>query len=118
MQDVWVALLVAEVQSLIIFVRNLMLFNRIREPVNAPRMVSLATSLTSGAGFWVALNSVHRPVWFQFASGLLSTASFFTSMLLMVNDSFRLPTRQQGISLFLYASTDTFFLLQTRLIFA
>ena len=113
----WGALGTALLTATVVFVRRVLVFDKWGSL--APAQVgSYALSLLSGATFWVSVNAVRGAAALQFAAGCVSTSLGWSVMVLLVNGTLRLPTRQQWLSLVFYLLTELAVLLQVRLLLA
>lgn len=111
------ALLLSLGASLIILLRSILVLNL--WPPSALQLVTgVAISFASGTLFWVSIAAVKRPLLMQVTASAVGTGLHWTRLTLVVNDSLRLPTRQQWTSLAFYLVTDLSFMLQARLLLA
>ena len=113
----WAALGFSLLTSTIVFVRRLLVFNKWGRR-SITQAASYPLSLLSGATFWVSVRAVRGTAALQFAAGAVSTTLSWCVMVLLVNDTPRIPTRQQWLSLVFYLLTELSILLQVRLILA
>lgn len=78
--------------------------------------VGYVCALMAGALFWVTVNSVQESIGIQFLAGSFATTLSWVMNVLLVNEGFVYPSRQQMISLVFHLVTEASILLQVRLI--
>ena len=114
----WVALGLSQLTALVIFGKRILVLNRWKMPPSQLQISALLVSLLSGALYWVSLNSVNSQIWIQVPIGIWSTVMSWAVYVVLVNDDFYLPSKQQLASLVFYLITETLIILQTRLLFS
>ena len=112
----WIAFGISEVAMLFIFSRRVLVQNRFCWHPPLSQWAALLGSFASGAMFWVSLLAVRRSAAEQITSGALGITLHWAVLVLVVNDAFRFPSRQQWTSLLFYYLTEGLFMVQTRLI--
>ena len=113
----WGALAASLGTTSIYFVRRVLVFERVAWPPPCVQIVAWNCSLMSGVLFWASLISVSAEFSEQVTLATLSTLLAWSSVVLVVNETYRLPSRQQLGSLGFYAAAEISVVLQARLLF-
>ena len=101
-----------------VFGRQLFALNYASRHPTRLQVSAFGISVLSGTLYWISLNTVRGGLALQLSSTLLASTTSWSVLVLLVNQTLQLPTRQQWMSLGFYLFTDLSYLTQMRLTFA
>lgn len=116
MSDQWTVLTLSVLTSSIVFTRRALVLNRCTSMFSPLRFLTWCVSILSGLLFWTTLNTLRSNILLQLFVGVLSSALSWLVYVLLYNEDFAYPTRQQWFSLVFHVLTEALILIQVRLI--